>query len=396
MLVVHKALLITALAVATAILLTPSAFAQTVEVVDEATAQHCADVTATDHVVSGGCIVQIADETTTTTDFYTHIPGIGEVVFSECTVALDVHVGEDGLGFIGDQAFGGEDCVLMPCDEAAPSHVNLEWPLTLMELGGGSEVLTHTFCVRNSESVEGEGLVRCTVHLTVTQTAHSQELSADQRPCHENLATEVSAHWETEAAPPDVVEIELAASGHAMEVLDGSTGLHCSTVQVSEHAVSGGCPFHVSTEPGTTADLYAHVVGTGEVLFSQCEHELEAHVDEAGFGYLSDQQLTGAGCGLAACDEAAPSHDRLEWPFVLFKGGPDTDALLATLCLRSAAAAEGEDYTFCSVALEASQTDHTQEFVADESSCTDSQVEVSGHWTTAPPPGGEIEVTHVH
>jgi hypothetical protein len=191
------------------------------------------------------------------------------------------------------------------------------------------------------------------------------------------------------------------ASAQTVEVHEEG-GAHCGNVAVVDHAVSGGCTVHATTEPDTEAGLYVHGVG-GETLFSTCENEFEAHVGEDGLGFVTDQVLTdkpgsAVPCGLEACDEAAPSHAQHEWPLAGWEGGPGLEDLAITFCLRPSESDEGTSASYCSIVVEMSQDtapDHGQELTADERGCVDSTVELSGHWVTDATEG-EVIVEHIH
>jgi hypothetical protein len=192
-----------------------------------------------------------------------------------------------------------------------------------------------------------------------------------------------------------------AASAQTVEVHEEG-GAHCGNVTVTDHVVSGGCTVHATTEDDSTANLYVHGMG-GETEFSACENEFKAHINEDGLGFITDQVLVSqpmnpTPCGLEACDEAAPSHEQEEWPLLVWEGGPNIEDLATTFCTRSVLDDEGTGQAYCSVAVEMNQNaspDHSQEFTADEHSCVDSPVELSGHWETDATEG-EIIVEHIH
>jgi hypothetical protein len=188
-----------------------------------------------------------------------------------------------------------------------------------------------------------------------------------------------------------------SAFAQTVEVLDEDLAgqPHCGAVTAVNHVVSGGCTVHAVTSGVSTANLFAHVAGVGEVAISACNNEFEAHINEDGLGFITDQVLTGASCGLAPCDEAAPSHANLEWPLAAYEGGGGNDALATTFCIRPASAAEGASASYCSIVIDATQTGHAQTFTSTENSCVESANELSGTWVTDLTEG-EIEITHAH
>ena len=109
-----------------------------------------------------------------------------------------------------------------------------------------------------------------------------------------------------------------------------------------------GCLLHASTELDTTADLRGHFHLAGEVILSQCNNEFSANVHESGDGWIHNQVLTGPACGLAACDEAAPSHANVPWPVTLMEFG-GAEAIQVTFCTRPSTSPEGSDLNTCTV-----------------------------------------------
>lgn len=212
---VRNLLLVAAAAIAAMALMAGSAFAQSIEVLDEATGSHCAnDVTeVAEHDITGGCEIHATSETNAAT--FVHIPGTGEVQTSSCINEFVAHIDEDGTGYIDvdDQTVQENEatgCPLEACDEPAPSHHKLEWPIVGMaELGPNREVLIVTFCIRNHAFAEGEENTPCTVLVDMVQDEnHGQEfvtVGADnQTACLENPAIELSGHWVTDDTHDDI------------------------------------------------------------------------------------------------------------------------------------------------------------------------------------------------
>ena len=201
------------------------------------------------------------------------------------------------------------------------------------------------------------------------------------------------------------------ASAQTIEVTNEAGGAHCGAVSVANHIPAGGCNVRAVTEPNTSADLFIHLTGVGEVQFSACTNVFEARINEDGIGYIYNQVLADlAGseipCGIAPCDEAEPGpnqHVNHEWPIVAWEGGGGNEALATTFCSRPVGDPEGTAGTYCSVAVEASQVGHAQEFTAgdpagDGNSCNDSNIELVGHWLTTGVDAthAEINITHIH
>jgi hypothetical protein len=200
----RKLFLLAAMAIAAMALTAPSAFAQNVEVEDEATDLHCPQVTlsANGHDVTGGCEIHAISEDNAVLRQHTVT---GEVAISSCQNEFVGHVNENGLGYIASQELSpvGPPCGLTPCDEvgSAPpnAHEDLPWPLGLFELGGGVEVLTTTFCVRNVSLPEGSQGTPCSVVVNTTTVGHAYEFSANEAACTEfGGALTLTGHWVTE------------------------------------------------------------------------------------------------------------------------------------------------------------------------------------------------------
>lgn len=191
---IHKLALLVAAIVAALAMSTSSAFGQTVEVLDEATTQHCGDVTVdANHVVEGGC--EIHATSTGTANLHVHLSGVGEILFSQCNNEFVGHLNEEGLGFITGQQLAGEQCGIEPCDEA--THEQLEWPILGWEGGGGNEALATTFCVRDAQATEGTGNGYCSVAVDLTQSGHEQTFTAVEQSCVESTV-ELSGTWVTD------------------------------------------------------------------------------------------------------------------------------------------------------------------------------------------------------
>jgi hypothetical protein len=192
----------------------PSAFAQSVEVLDEPGGAHCAAVTMQNHLpVSGDCIARVASDSPV--ELYLH-DGLSEILFSTCSMVFELALGEDGDGFAYNQALTPEGgaCGREPCDEAEVSptpHRSLAWPVQLQEPASGSnrEVLALTVCLYAHNS-QNEGFVgtACTFNLDVVNAGHAYEFSTPHdlegnggAVCAQAPTIELEGHWLTE---PDV------------------------------------------------------------------------------------------------------------------------------------------------------------------------------------------------
>jgi len=206
---VRSALLFTTAALGAMALLTTSAFAQSVEVIDEATSIHCADdiVETPGHDIGGGCELRMASETPFTT--FIHV-ATGEFTTSICQSALIANINEDGIGYVDvDAATIVEDaatnCFIEPCDEGEAGttpHADFEWPIaSVTEYGASREAAIFTFCIRAHNLTEGSTQTQvCTIETDITldmEATHTYEIRAAEERCFENPAFEVSVHWLT-------------------------------------------------------------------------------------------------------------------------------------------------------------------------------------------------------
>jgi len=188
-----------------------------------------------------------------------------------------------------------------------------------------------------------------------------------------------------------IAAIALAASSagatSTVEVIDEVSENHCGEVTVTSHDVSGGCELSATSEGGVAAPsitLLSHTSPTAETVSTLCAMQFNAHVNEEGHGYITDQALSGAQCGLTACDEAAPSHAQLPWEFQLAELFAGHQALGFTFCIRPVVLSEGQNVLPpCSVVIDVSEpAPHEYEFTANEVPCLENPaVELIGHWT---------------
>jgi hypothetical protein len=192
------------------------------------------------------------------------------------------------------------------------------------------------------------------------------------------------------------------ASAQTVE-LERESGGDCPAVTAVGHLPSalGGCTIHAVTEPGTTADLYQHVAGVGEVPFSQCSNEFEATFNAAGVGFIYNQVLgpEGAPCGREVCDEAEGSpnpHRNIEWPAEIYEvpsnGGERIEVTFCLYAHNAAAASEGSAGVPCHVDLAVNRVVHAYEVstlpineTTHGSPCENiPQIELVGHWVSSP------------
>ena len=143
------------------------------------------------------------------------------------------------------------------------------------------------------------------------------------------------------------------AANAQVEVIDEPSGEHCGAVTtLTAHTAVGGCL--VEFESTGAVPLHAYI--PGKVTLFDCSWHLEARIGENGTGYVTQAKLTNTtpgSCPRTPCDEAAPSHAELLWPFVLNESAGQ-ESLELTFCLRPLTFpdVEGQGNTPCTVHLE--------------------------------------------
>lgn len=198
------------------------------------------------------------------------------------------------------------------------------------------------------------------------------------------------------------------------EISPGVIGNHCPTVVADDHHLPSNahCSINAESVAGTTADLYQHVAGVGEIRFSQCVNHFEGAFDENGEGYVYDQVLEeSAGCGRQPCDEAEDSdhpHRNRMWRAHLNEvTGPavEEEQLTVTFCLTPHGAVEGSAGTPCTVNLHVERLGHSY-FIRTApdvpsgqggSPCTNIPgdiIELEGRWNAGPGDGHSSFLVH--
>lgn len=150
------------------------------EISDEGTEQHCSAVEmVTLYTVSGGCSVEF--ESTGEVPLFVDVPGVGPTQIANCEYHLEARIGEDGEGVVTSAVLTSHPepsfpCTRTPCDTVAPAHLELLWPIRLVE-SAGEETLEMTFCVRPTAAAEGSSNVACAVDLEIDDLGgHQHEI----------------------------------------------------------------------------------------------------------------------------------------------------------------------------------------------------------------------------
>jgi hypothetical protein len=158
-----------------------SSAANAVTVTVEPGGANCPEVQVNNvHTITGGCLVAA---TTNSATLRHHYPPAAEAVITTCTNSFSARIHRSGDGWLFNQDLEGANCFIEPCDEAEPSHVNYEWPATLMEFGPfnattnpNNEALQVTFCIQplnTAPASEGTLFGTCTIFIKFTSpTSH--------------------------------------------------------------------------------------------------------------------------------------------------------------------------------------------------------------------------------
>jgi hypothetical protein len=103
----------------------------------------------------------------------------------------------------------------------------------------------------------------------------------------------------------------------------------------------------------------------------------------------------GSACGIRTCEEAAPSHTSLPWPFKLGEFFAAHEVIGVGICIVGTAAAEGASNPPCEILLDVRrQIDtHNYELQANGAPCLENPIfEMRGRWTLT---SGAIEIVHL-
>jgi len=182
-----------------------------------------------------------------------------------------------------------------------------------------------------------------------------------------------------------------SASAQGLNITQEPGGAPCPAVSQVGHTISGGCVVH-AVSVGTIT-LRAHVFGF-ESVDSVCTNEFTARLNAAGSGFLTAQNLAGAGCTRRPCAEEA-TGTRLPWAGTGRETGPGTEGITVNFCLWGLT---NETATNCEVTVPFSETagvNHNYTFVANDTPChgvAGFRGELTGTWRTE---GTGIEVNHV-
>jgi hypothetical protein len=203
--VLRNLLLFAVLSAALISLASPAA-AQTLEVVDESSFEHCPSVAEVTHGATGGCVVHFSS----TAPFVLRIHTFGiESTTNTCTSSeFSIRFDEDAGGYAVNQGTTG--CTDLPCFEGTTPSDKIPWQVTGSE-SGGSEVLRIAFC-----HSELNNLTCVTDAPLRAINGHQLELGTKINGVPQEMPRvsgavqcEMAGHWVTETGGPSEVNVEI-------------------------------------------------------------------------------------------------------------------------------------------------------------------------------------------
>jgi hypothetical protein len=213
--ITRKLFVLAAMVVAAFAFAAPSAFAQSVEGVNEDTGLHCGDVEVADHGVSGDCEVVAHDILSS------HLGGTQGVLLSRAGMPLSLchnefegYLGEDASGIITHQSLTNTPdsfCFVEPCREA-DEHFE-PWPIiSITEPGIEQETMRVAFCVVPLGTPHGgHPAGPCVIDVDIIELGnHDYRFEAEDSPClGDPSGTEVTGEWLSEEDGDDHSNTEL-------------------------------------------------------------------------------------------------------------------------------------------------------------------------------------------
>ena len=165
----------------------------------------CPAVSNVSHVVTGGCHVNFISEGGVSLN--AHIPGLGEILQSRCTLDVEARFGPDGEGWVNRATLNTLDpgCARRTCDELPMTF--RPWRVHIRETAAATEQIRITFCRRTIPQGEGAAGQLCTLNLPFTATAtHRYRITASpaQR-CAEIPVLSLTGDFSTQG--PEHIEV---------------------------------------------------------------------------------------------------------------------------------------------------------------------------------------------
>jgi hypothetical protein len=210
----------------TALAMTATTASAQLEVHNETGGTDCGEVTIVGHDVTGGCHIDFVSPTGTNIPLHAYTPG--KLTISNCEVALEGQVGENGEGYVTEAILTQPHdspipCTRTECDEVETPEIHhmIPWPFHIEEHGPGNEEVEATFCLRDITAEEHDLGVECEVHLEFEEEAgeHNYEIghATNNEEFCENNPPNPTTHRTPQA--PVSVEAHLISGGEGVEVI---------------------------------------------------------------------------------------------------------------------------------------------------------------------------------
>ena len=165
----------------------------------------CPAVSNISHVVTGGCHVNFISEGGVSLN--AHIPGLGEILQSRCTLDVEARFGPDGEGWVNRATLNTIDpnCTRRVCDEIPMTF--RPWRIHIQEPSAGEERIRTTLCLRTIPDGEGAAGQLCTlvVPLITIATHRYRVLATPAQRCAQLVVASVTADLQTQG--PEQIEI---------------------------------------------------------------------------------------------------------------------------------------------------------------------------------------------
>jgi hypothetical protein len=212
--ITRKLFVLAAMVVAAFAFAAPSAFAQSVEGVNEDSGLHCGDVFVDDHEAGGDCEIVAHDIQSSHLGFAGVLLSRAGMPLSLCHWEFEGFLGEDASGIITHQSFTNTPqsaCFIEPCREA-DEHFE-PWPiLSITEPGVEQETMRFAFCLVPLGTPHGTHPAGpCVIDVDVIELGnHAYRFEAEDSPClGDPSGTEWTGEWLSEDIEGDHSNAEL-------------------------------------------------------------------------------------------------------------------------------------------------------------------------------------------
>jgi hypothetical protein len=142
-----------------------------------------------EHVPSAGAGIHMSGQLSLTV----HVPGVGEVLFSECDEEYGGTVYEDGSGTFSSVSFSGPNCMRQACEGGAEADP----PFQVEDGLGGERTLHFVHCLEPLGGGEHQECELLLPGFTDPEEDHSYSVEADAVECfaHTGLVIEMTGTW---------------------------------------------------------------------------------------------------------------------------------------------------------------------------------------------------------